>query len=124
VGDLALHDRRGRLMSTYHPPGRITTERRSLPRIELATPAVVCLKSGIWTTTSRDITCRGLGIVLPYQIGAHSRLVVELYNKVGQFWFRKGLEIIHVTPRDTHTWLVGSVFVQEFSAEELQALVS
>jgi hypothetical protein len=100
-----------------------STDRRSSTRRNCEGAAVLLVKHGIWNARLRDISARGLGVVLPHEVGAHSRLVVELFNRPGNFWYRKGLEVVHVTPQG-NTWLVGSVFVQEFSAAELQELLS
>lgn len=104
------------------PPGN-AADRRALARRTCEGAAVLLLKHGIWTARVHDISARGLGVLLPHEVGPHARLVVELFNRPGNFWYRKGLEVVHVTPRGD-TWLVGSMFVQEFSAAELRELLA
>jgi hypothetical protein len=99
------------------------SDRRTLSRSQYGGETVFFLRNGIWTARPRDITRRGIGVVLHREVGPRARLVVELFNKVGNFWHRKGLEVVHATPQDDDTWLVGSVFVQEFSEEEMHALL-
>lgn len=98
-------------------------DRRSLTRSLYAGQAVLLARSGVWTVTARDISTRGFGVVLDRELDPQARLVVELFNRLGNFWYRKGVQVIHATPHEGNTWLVGGIFVQEFSDEDLHALL-
>jgi hypothetical protein len=102
---------------------RVRVERRTLVREASSGRAVLCLKNGVVLATLRDISTRGLGVVLSCEPETPSHLVVELFDKTGHFWHRKGVQVIHVTPRGDGTWLMGSVFLQEFTPEEVQAIL-
>jgi hypothetical protein len=102
----------------WSPSDRRVQARAAFPR-----EAVVCVNNGMWRVPLRDISLRGLGVLLPRELAPASRLVVELFNKAGHFWHRKSLDVVHSTRSDHGMWLVGSIFRQEFSVEELRALL-
>lgn len=101
-----------------------TAERRALTRCHWEAPVVLVLKNGIWTARLHDISTRGLGVLVTQELSAQSRLMVELFNPRANFWHRKALEVVHATPHGSDGWLLGSLFLQEFTADELHALLS
>jgi hypothetical protein len=110
-------------MTVLSPQAVSPSDRRTESRASYPREAILCLDHGLWRVSLRDISARGLGVLLPRELAPASRLIIELFSTTGQFWHRKSVEVVHVTDFDGATWLVGSIFRQEFSAEELRALI-
>lgn len=119
-----LTPREGEHAMTYSSPITVeASERRGLSRAHFQGEVVLLGRNGIWTVMARDISTRGLGVVLDREPDPSTRLVVELFNRIGNFWHRKGLQVVHTTRQGANCWLLGSLFVQEFTGEELRALL-
>jgi len=101
----------------------VLIERRTLPRAPCEVTTILYVGTEFWETTAHDICAGGLGVLWDRAVDLDTRLTVELFNPRGQFWHRKRLRIVHATPQDGNLWRLGSVFVQEFTPEELQALL-
>jgi hypothetical protein len=99
------------------------TERRAAARTPFEAEAVFYVGTEIWKAPCQNICPHGLGILLDRPPDPKTPIVVELRNRVENYWHRKHLRVVHATPRGDNTWIVGSMFVQELSDDELRALL-
>ena len=88
-----------------------------------APPATAALGTELWPFPVRDISARGLGMLLDRRLDTGALVTVELLNRGLNFWHLKLLRVVHVTPRGDHLWLVGSAFLKELTDDELQSLL-
>jgi hypothetical protein len=98
-------------------------ERRTQKRLLLADVATASVGEKLWNAPVRDISAIGIGILLDQPVEPGTVVSVELPNRAWNCCHLKLLRVIHVTPQPDNRFLVGSVFLRHFSAEELNALV-
>jgi hypothetical protein len=98
-------------------------ERRSQARRLCADPIPVfaALGQDLCQAPVRNITARGIGILLDRRVDPGTLMAVELLNKTQQFWHLKLLRVIHAT-QEGQRWLVGSAFLKGFTDAEFQSL--
>lgn len=99
-------------------------ERRSLPRAPCNLSLLLYMGSDIWEATAHNISARGMALAWDRVVEPDTRLTAELFNPLDQFWHRKRLRVVHATPQGKDLWTLGGIFVQEFTGEELRALLT
>lgn len=102
----------------------LLSERRLQPRAPCNLALLLYLGSDIWEATAHNICTRGLALAWDQAVEPDTRLTAEVLNPLDHFWHRKRLRIVHVTPQGENLWILGGIFVQEFTAEELEALLT
>jgi hypothetical protein len=85
----------------------------------------VVVESGLlaWAVAVDNISPRGLGMRLERPLDPGTLLPVQLLNRSGNFWHLKVMRVVHATPAD-EGWLVGNVFLAQFSDDEFRVLVN
>ncbi len=105
-------------------PVAVGTERRLSPRAPCELPVLLYIGTDICEVTAHNICTRGIAVAWDRTVDPDTRLTAELLNPRDHFWHRKRLRIVHVTPCGPNLWTLGSLFVQEFTDEELRALLT
>ncbi len=72
----------------------------------------------------RDISAFGLGMVVNHRVEPGATVSVELYHPVQKCWYLKLLRVLHVTPLDDDTWLVGGTFTRRLTDREIEELLA
>jgi hypothetical protein len=75
-----------------------------------------------WLGNLRNISLRGLSLVLDRRFEAGSLLIIELADNAkagGRFW---SVRVVNVTPEVKKRWIMGCEFIRPLSQEELQTL--
>jgi hypothetical protein len=72
----------------------------------------------------RDISSKGIGLLLDYEVDPRQRLRIELPSLTGALWHLKVLDVIHATPREGTHWIVGGVFPAPLTDEQLRILLT
>jgi hypothetical protein len=67
-----------------------------------------------------NISREGLGFFLSHYMEVGVALPVELLNLPGSFWHLKAVRVVHATPQQEGTWLIGSAFLTPLTDTELQ----
>jgi hypothetical protein len=106
------------------------TERRAWVRIPtskdvscqpVAAPTAVQAET-IWLGNLRNISLRGLSLVLDRRFEPSSLLIIELADKAkagARYW---SVRVVNVAPGGKRRWIMGCEFIRPLSQEELKTL--
>jgi hypothetical protein len=76
----------------------------------------------LWQARVRDISDKGIGLILHREFDPGVELSIELPAEVNHPLRSLRVSIVHVTALEEGQWLVGCEFVQELSQEDMDAL--
>jgi len=106
----------------------LTAERRV--RVRYAQPLRTYIQRGQgdldqvwWMGKVRDISGQGIALLLQQRFEPDSLLTLELENRAQTSSFTIQVRVVRVSPRPGG-WLLGCVFTQDLSEEEVQALLA
>jgi hypothetical protein len=99
------------------------SERRTRDRFPCLRETPYRLGDEFGTAILLDLSTTGAGLLLPRQVVPGMLVSVELLDELRACWRLKLLQVVHVTPSSPDSWLVGSLFTRQLSAEELQRLL-
>jgi hypothetical protein len=75
-----------------------------------------------WTAVIRDVSARGLGLLLPRRFEPGAVLFVEPFGLTGYATRVLPAKVVRVTARDGGAWLIGCEFLTELREDEVSAL--
>jgi hypothetical protein len=73
-----------------------------------------------WFAQVRDISKKGIGLILPRRFEPGTQLAVALYSRIPAFSRTLEATVVHVAPLGEN-WAVGCAFAQGLSDDELHA---
>ena len=76
-----------------------------------------------WEATVRDISCRGIGLLLPRRFEAGTLLAVELIEEPEGKKRLLLARVVRTSPQSEGSWLVGCTLVSSLTEDELQYLL-
>lgn len=105
---------------------RLLSERRTKMRFP-SELCVTCRAGGgrtgiVWAGRVRDISLKGIGILLPRQFSAGSVLTVKLHHEQGPILMTGQARVVFVRP-DNAGYLHGCQLTDRLSEEQLEALL-
>jgi hypothetical protein len=114
----------------HEPSASLHLERRTFVRLasdlSAACRPVGRRHSVSWPGKVRDISRGGIGLLLRHCFRCGTRLSIGLWDRAGTFLRTVQVRVVHVTPLREEggpVWLLGCVFDQPLTEEELQALL-
>jgi hypothetical protein len=72
--------------------------------------------------TCHDLSSGGIGLILPRQLEAGSLLEIRMQNPKRNYSCTRLVLAVHSRPESDGNWLVGGLFYNELSIEELEGL--
>jgi hypothetical protein len=76
-----------------------------------------------WLAQVRNISMRGLGLVLQRTLAPGTLLEVELENPAKDFHRVVQARVVHVQPASGHGFMAGCAFVNKLNPDEVQAIL-
>lgn len=76
-----------------------------------------------WPATIHNISREGVGFVLGRTLDMGVVVTVEVLNLASSFWHLKAARVVHATPNQEGTWLIGTMFLHPLTDIELQDLL-
>jgi len=70
-----------------------------------------------------NISGTGLAFFLDHNLEEKTTLCVELPNLAASFWHLKAARVVHATPQQEGTWLIGTSFLQPLTDSELRDML-
>jgi hypothetical protein len=77
-----------------------------------------------WLAGVRDLSVKGIGLILTRRLEPGTLLSVELQNAAETYQRTILARIVHVQETEDGSWRVGGMFISRLQEEELQALLS
>ncbi len=122
------------MAKTVVPPERkqgkkpLPSERRRAKRYPLKLETVYRPTStssiDLWRSAKiRNISIRGIGLLLPRPFEAGAVLEIELENSAQSFFRILQVRVIHMNPMRGSSWAAGCAFTRKLTPKELQALI-
>lgn len=107
------------------PSGR--SERRMTMRRPCGHPSLpvtAFVTHEFWQTTVHDLSCNGIGLKLNHAVEPGTLVRLGLFSRAANLWYMKMIRVIHATKQSDGSWLVGCVFLQKLTDQQLQELLS
>ena len=112
------------------PSGLEEEERRAVVRYP-STLQAVCTHALVpneqraaWPATVRDLSTKGVGLILPRAFAPGTLLMVMLRSSIDQASFHTlSAMVIHATPQEDGQWLIGCEFIGQLPQAALSELL-
>jgi hypothetical protein len=75
-----------------------------------------------WEAVVRDISCSGIGLLLPRRFEVGTLLAIELAEKVEGKKHLLIARVAHATQQPEGNWLIGAAFMSPLTEDEVQLL--